>query len=58
VSKADTPFGPYTNEHALFLWFDETGEKVQRIEEMFDESAMKDFQPKFEKYLAQKTATG
>ncbi|KAI0013979.1 hypothetical protein F4779DRAFT_639150 [Xylariaceae sp. FL0662B] len=52
VSKADTPFGPYNNEHAIFLWFDNSGEKVQKIEEMFDDVAMKDFLPKFEKYLA------
>ncbi|KAI1635393.1 hypothetical protein F4809DRAFT_453304 [Biscogniauxia mediterranea] len=53
TAKADTPFGPYTNEHALFLWFDETGQKVSKIEEMFDSDAMKDFLPKFERYTAQ-----
>ncbi|KAH8653813.1 hypothetical protein BX600DRAFT_440865 [Xylariales sp. PMI_506] len=56
ISNATTPFGPYRNEHALFLWFDESGEKVQRIEEMFDDAAMRDFQPKFEKYIAQQSA--
>ena len=56
VTKADTPFGPYNNEHSLFLWFDETGENVQKIEEMFDAVVMKDFLPKLEQYVAQQKA--
>jgi hypothetical protein len=53
VTKADTPFGPYKNEHALFLWFDESGEKVNKIEEMFDGLVMKEFLPKIMAHVAQ-----
>ncbi|RYP30024.1 hypothetical protein DL767_006439 [Monosporascus sp. MG133] len=58
VTKGATPLGPYSNEHALFLWFDESGEKVQKIEEMFDGDAMKDFLHKFNQYVAQQNADG
>ncbi len=56
LTKADTPFGPYANEHSLFVWFDETGEKVQKIEEMFDAIVMQNFLPKLEKYKAEQMA--
>lgn len=46
LTKADAPWGPYSNEHALFLWFDETGEKVTKIEELFDTVVMADVMPK------------
>uniref|UniRef100_A0A915Q9E4 Dcr3 n=1 Tax=Diaporthe longicolla TaxID=54899 RepID=A0A915Q9E4_9PEZI len=49
-TTADTPFGPYTNEHAIFLWFNEAGDKIVKIEEMFDQFTMKDFAPQLEKY--------
>ncbi|KAI0121123.1 hypothetical protein BJ170DRAFT_600130 [Xylariales sp. AK1849] len=51
-TTADTPFGPYQNEHAIFLWFNESGEKVQKIEEMFDQIVMREFLPKLEQYAA------
>ena len=53
LTKADSPMGPYRNEHALFLWFNESGEKVDKIEEMFDGVFMKDFLPKLEQHVAQ-----
>jgi hypothetical protein len=56
LTKADSPFGPYSNEHALFLWFDKSGEKVQKIEELFDTVVMKTFLPKIEQYVAQQKA--
>ncbi|KAI7788173.1 hypothetical protein LA080_012238 [Diaporthe eres] len=56
LSKANTPIGPYQNEHALFLWFDEDGKKVEKIEEMLDGVFMKDFMPKLEKYIAERDA--
>lgn len=56
LTKADTPVGPYSNEHALFIWFDESGKKVQKIEEMFDSVVMKDILPKLEKYKAEQQA--
>jgi hypothetical protein len=53
LSKADSPWGPYRNEHALFLWFDESGEKVRKIEELFDTVVMNEFLPKIQQYAAQ-----
>lgn len=52
VTNADTPVGPYANEHALFVWFSESGEEISRIEEMFDSAVMKDFLPKLGQYMA------
>jgi hypothetical protein len=52
IAKADTPFGPYQNEHALFMWFDDAREKVVKIEEMFDTVVMKETLPKLDQYLA------
>lgn len=56
LSKANTPVGPYQNEHALFLWFNEDGNKVEKIEEMFDGVFMKEFMPKLEKHIAEHEA--
>ena len=52
-SQADTPFGPYKNEHALFVWFDESRERIVKMEEMFDSAFMKEFLPSLHKYLGQ-----
>ena len=54
LAKADTPIGPYQNEHACFVWFDESGEKVNKIEEMFDGVFMNEFLPKLDKYIGEK----
>ncbi|MCJ1275996.1 hypothetical protein MMC21_003801 [Puttea exsequens] len=54
LAKADTPIGPYNNEHACFVWFDESGEKVNRIEEMFDGVFMNEFLPKLDNYIGEK----
>ncbi|KAK3680676.1 NAD-dependent epimerase [Podospora appendiculata] len=56
LTKADTPWGPYKNEHALFLWFDESGTEVDRIEEMFDALVMKEFLPKIQEHVARQKA--
>lgn len=53
MTKANTPFGEFNNEHAVFLWFDESGKYVEKIEEMFDAVAMKEFLPKISQYVAQ-----
>lgn len=46
--KADTGFGePYINEQATFIWFDESGEKVTKIEEMNDTAFRRDWEPKY-----------
>lgn len=51
VVKADTPFAEYKNEQAVFLTFDESGEKVCRIEEMNDTAFRKDWDPKYYKHI-------
>nr|POE56462.1 hypothetical protein CFP56_33434 [Quercus suber] len=53
ITKADSPIGPYANEHALFLWFDDEGSRVTRIEEMFDAAFMDGFLPKLHEYMRQ-----
>ena len=53
MTNANTPFGEFNNEHAVFLWFDESGKYVEKIEEMFDAVAMKEFLPKISQYVAQ-----
>ncbi|KAL2137547.1 hypothetical protein VTI28DRAFT_9124 [Corynascus sepedonium] len=56
LTKADAPWGPYSNEHALFLWFDESGEKVTKIEELFDNVVMNDVLPRIHQELARRNA--
>lgn len=53
LAKADTPFGPYQNEHALFLWFNESRTEIVKIEELFDTSVMKETLPKLDQYMKQ-----
>lgn len=57
MTKADTPFGPYSNEQAVFLWFNEEGDKVEKIEEMFDSAFMAEFMPNFREYMAKQSTT-
>ncbi|PPJ60178.1 hypothetical protein CBER1_08989 [Cercospora berteroae] len=52
LSESQTPFGLFKNEHAIFLYFDDSGEYVDRIEEMFDALAMKEALPKISAYVA------
>ncbi|WPA99640.1 uncharacterized protein RHO25_004258 [Cercospora beticola] len=52
LSESQTPFGLFKNEHAIFLYFDASGEYVDRIEEMFDALAMKEALPKISAYVA------
>lgn len=56
LTKADAPWGPYSNEHALFLWFDESGEKVTKIEELFDNVVMNDVLPRIHQEVARRNA--
>ncbi|KAG6021189.1 hypothetical protein E4U41_002606 [Claviceps citrina] len=58
VAEADTPFGPYHNEQAVFVWFTPAGDKVERIEELFDTVFMREFFPKFKDYLSGGGAAG
>ncbi|EXJ61958.1 hypothetical protein A1O7_02390 [Cladophialophora yegresii CBS 114405] len=56
LTKAQLPFGPYRNEHALFLWFNESRTEIVKIEEMFDAVVMKEVLPKLDQYIAQQRA--
>ncbi|KAG6015672.1 hypothetical protein E4U41_004578 [Claviceps citrina] len=47
VVRADAPCGAYANEQALFIAFDESGERVDRIEEMNDSAFRKEWDPKY-----------
>ncbi|KAG7287772.1 hypothetical protein NEMBOFW57_007287 [Staphylotrichum longicolle] len=51
VSKADTPFGDWTNEYAVFFTFDESGQHIAKVEEMVDSAFLNDFFPKFQIFL-------
>jgi hypothetical protein len=51
-TKADTPAGPFHNEAAVFIWFDESGEKVAKLEEMMDSAVVKEVMPRLQPYLA------
>ncbi|TVY84587.1 Monooxygenase ptaG [Lachnellula suecica] len=57
VSQADTPFGvPWRNEYASFLTFDESGEKIVKLEEMVDSAFVKAFLPPFQKYMSEQAS--
>lgn len=49
--KADTDFGPYENEQAVFIAFDESGEKVSKIEEMNDTAFRQAWDPKYYEHI-------
>ncbi|KAG5991329.1 hypothetical protein E4U43_004049 [Claviceps pusilla] len=51
LAEADSPLGPYRNEQAVFVWFSPAGDKIQRIEELFDTVFMRDFMPRFRAYM-------
>lgn len=53
VSSGDTSFGDFTNEYAVFIEFDETGEKITKLDEMMDSAFLMKFFPNFKKYLAE-----
>ncbi|KAH8698791.1 hypothetical protein BGW36DRAFT_294631 [Talaromyces proteolyticus] len=57
LSKGKTPFGDWTNEYAVFVTFDESGREIAKVEEMIDTAFMKDFYPKFQKYLQEQLAS-
>ena len=58
VSKADTPFGDWTNEYAVFFTFDESGQHIAKIEEMVDSAFLNDFFPKFQNFLREQQQQG
>lgn len=36
TGAGETPIGHFANEYTFFLWFDESGEKLTRIDEFVD----------------------
>ena len=42
-SKAQSLIGPYGNEYMILLYFNEAGDKVERIVEFIDSAYSKDF---------------
>lgn len=46
--------GPWNNEYAVFFEFDETCEKLTRVDEIMDSNFVKDFFPKFMQHMAEK----
>ena len=53
VSKANSPFGEWNNEYAVFFTFDDSGKHISKIEEMIDSAFASQFAPKFQKYLSE-----
>ena len=51
LTKADTAFGPYENEQAVYISFDESGDKVNKIEEMNDTAYRKEWDPQYYKHI-------
>ena len=56
LTSPDIPFRPYQNELALVFCFDAEGDKVEKIEEIFDGVFMKEFIPRLERHLAEHDA--
>lgn len=54
MSTGDTDFGPWNLEYSTFVTFNGAGDKIARVEEMLDSAFMKEFGPKFGKYLQEK----
>ena len=52
-SKANTPYGEWNNEYAVFFTFDDSGKHISKIEEMIDSAFTKEFAPKFQQYLSE-----
>lgn len=46
----DSPVAPYKNEYAFFLTFNETGDKITRIEEFVDAQFSQSFLAKVREY--------
>ena len=54
LSKGKLPWGPWELEYAVFITFNEAGDKIALLEEMLDSAFLKDFGPKFGQYLQQR----
>ena len=56
LSTGKTSFGDWASDYAVFFTFDESGEKIVKLEEMVDSAFMKDFFPKFQGYMREQMA--
>jgi hypothetical protein len=56
TSTGDTELGPWATDYAVFITFNEAGDKVKLLEEMLDSAFMKDFGPKFGRYAQEQMA--
>lgn len=56
LSTGKTSFGDWASDYAVFFTFDESGEKIVKLEEMIDSAFMKDFFPKFQGYMREQMA--
>lgn len=54
-STATTAIGPYKMEAMIFMKFDETGEKIVKIDEMMDSAYMADFLAKLTAHMQSQT---
>lgn len=52
VATGVTPFGEYHNEYAIYIDFDESGEKITHLDEMMDAAFVMEFFPGFKQYMA------
>ncbi|KAH8684261.1 hypothetical protein BGZ60DRAFT_397154 [Tricladium varicosporioides] len=55
-STAVTDLGPYANEYMLVLYFNESGEKVDRFLEFVDSASSRESMVALMKYIAEKQA--
>jgi len=53
--SGETPFAPYRNEYAFFLYFTEDGSKVVRVEEFVDSAFRNGFHAKMQEYMTAKS---
>jgi hypothetical protein len=51
ISTGNTPFGDFTNEYAVFVTFDESGEKITSLDKMVDSAFLMTLFPQFKRYL-------
>lgn len=56
TSTGDTELGPWATDYAVFITFNDAGDKVKLLEEMLDSAFMKEFGPKFGRYAQEQIA--
>lgn len=53
-SESDTVLGKYANEYMILLYFNDAGDKVERVVEFVDSAYSKAFFVRLEKFVADK----